>query len=214
MSAKKHTVAQGECMSSIAFDTGFFWKTLWGIPENAALREARDSPFVLRPGDVVHVPELRPREVRIATGARHMFRRKGVPARLRMRLLVHNRPLANLPFVLTFGGQTIEGTTTAHGLVDVSVPPDMPRAKLTVGTGDDARIYNIAPRSLNPAGDVDGVQARLASLGYYDGPTHGELDDATADAIQKFQRDQKIEPTGKPDAATTSALAKLHSSAN
>src|ERR1700759_5194160 len=120
-SAKNHTVAQGECMTSIAFDNGFFWKTLWGLPENAALREARDIPFVLRPGAAVHVPELRSREVSVARGAWHMFRRKGVPARLRMRLLVQNRPLASLPFVLAFDGRTIEGTTTAQGLVDVFV---------------------------------------------------------------------------------------------
>jgi hypothetical protein len=31
----KHTVAEGECLSSIAHRYGFFWKTLWDHPENA-----------------------------------------------------------------------------------------------------------------------------------------------------------------------------------
>lgn len=210
-SAKKHTVAQGECMSSIAFANGFFWQTLWGLPENAALRERRASPFVLRPGDEVHVPAPRPREVRAATNGRHVFRRKGVPARLRMRLLHEGEPLASLPFVLAFAGQTRTGTTTSDGVVDVYVPPDMPEATLTVGEGDDARVYTLAPRALDPVSDTSGVQARLASLGFYGGAITGELDDATRDALVRFQTAHELEPTGTADDATTKALAAAHS---
>lgn len=213
-SAKKTTVKQGECMSSIAFENGFFWKTLWSHPENAALKAARDSPFVLRPGDVVHVPELTLREVSASTGATHTFRRKGVPAKLRMRLLVNDKPLANVPYVLTYGDRKIEGTTSAEGLVEAFVPPDMPRAKLTVGEGDDVRVYNIAPRTLNPSKDVDGIKARLANLGYYSGPIDGGLDAATIAALRRFQRDHDLEATGKPDEATASALSELHTSSS
>ncbi|WP_437533499.1 peptidoglycan-binding domain-containing protein [Sorangium sp. So ce726] len=211
-SAKKHIVKQGECMSSIAFENGFFWNTLWSHPENAALKESRDSPFVLRPGDVVHVPALTLREVSAATGAKHTFRRKGVPAKLRLRLLVMDKPLANLPYVLTYGDRKIEGTTSAQGLVEAFVPPDMPRARLTVGEGDDVHVYNIAPRTLNPSRDVDGIQARLANLGYYSGPSHGELDAATIAALKRFQSDHDLEATGKPDEATASALSERHTS--
>jgi len=213
-SAKNYTVKQGECMSSIAFGNGFFWETLWSHPENAALKESRDSPFVLRPGDVVHIPELRPREESGATGARHTFRRKGVPAKLRMRLLVMDKPLANLPYVLTYGDQTITGTTSAQGLVEAFVPPDMPRAKLTVGEGEDVHVYNIAARTLNPSKDVDGIKARLANLGYYSGPINGDLDAATIAAITRFQSEHDLEATGKPDKATASALSDLHTSSS
>jgi hypothetical protein len=212
--AKKHTVSQGECMSSLAFEHGFFWESLWSLPENAALKAFRDSPFVLKPGDVVHIPEPRQRQVSVATGARHVFRRKGVPAKLRLRLLALDEPLANLPYVLASGGRQITGTTDAQGIIEVYVPPNLPSATLRVGEGKDARVYRIAPRTLNPAREIDGIQARLANLGYYRGAIHGNLDAATVAAIKRFQRAQEIEVTGHADDATASALSDADSSAS
>jgi hypothetical protein len=212
--AKTITVQQGECMSSIAFEHGFFWEYLWSHAENAALKESRESPFVLKPGDQVHIPELRQRKVSAATGARHVFRRKGVPAVLRLRLLEMDEPLANLPWVLACGGQEVSGTTDAQGLIEVFVPPNMPRATLRVGEGEDVRVYAIVPRTLNPAREIDGIQARLANLGYYGGPIHGDLDAATTAALERFQRDHDLEATGQADAATAAALSDVHSSSS
>jgi len=208
--AKNHKVEQGECMSSIALAHGFFWQSLWDHAENAALKQARDSPFVLEPGDVVHIPELGQRKVDAATGMRHTFRRKGVPAVLRLQLLEMNKPLAGLPYVLEYGGKQVTGTTDGHGKIEVSVPPNVPRATLRVGEGDQARVYAIAPRTLDPARDVTGIQARLANLGYYGGRAHGTLDAATIAAIEHFQRDHELEATGQADEATVSALAGRH----
>lgn len=210
MPAEDYTVKQGECVSSIAFEHGFFWQSLWALPENAALKQSRDSPFVLKPGDVVHIPELRQREVSVPTGAVHTFRRKGVPAKLRVRLLVMNEPLANLPYVLEYGGQKVTGTTDDRGQVEVFIPPDTPSATLRVGEGDDERIYDLAPRTLDPKKEVTGIQARLANLGYYDGAVSGDLDAETTAAIERFQRDHDLEPTGQADDATVSALSDFH----
>jgi hypothetical protein len=209
---KTHKVEQGECLSSIAFEHGFFWKSLWDHEANAELSQARESPFVLKPGDVVHIPELSQRSEIRPTDERHKFRRKGVPAKLRVRLLVMDEPLAGVPYVLVHSHQEFTGVTDDDGVVEVYVPPDVPKVLLRVGEGDDMRIYDITPRVLNPAGEIDGVQARLASLGYYAGPIHGELDDATRSAIRHFQRDYDLEPTGEIDEATTSTLDDAHQS--
>lgn len=207
---KRHTVKQGECMSSIAFAHGFFWQTVWSHADNAALKASRESPFVLKPGDVVNIPDLRVRTVDAATDARHVFRRRGVPAKLRLRLLEMDEPLADLPYVLTYGTTRVEGRTSAEGVVEAYVPPDMPAARLTVGEGEAMRVYDIAPRNLNPVEEVDGLQARLTNLGYYGGPIDGELTAATISAIERFQRDHDLEATGKADEATRSALSDLH----
>lgn len=211
-SAKSHTVQEGECMSSISFEEGFFWQTLWNHEGNADLKKTRESPFVLRPGDVVNIPELRQREVSAATGLRHTFRRKGVPAVLRMQLLEMNQPLAGLPYVLAFGGTKIKGTTDAEGKLEAFVPPDMPQATLRVGEGESERVYEIAPRTLDPARDVKGIQARLANLGYYGGGVSGTLDAATTAAIKKFQGDHDLEATGVADDTTALLLSDVHDS--
>lgn len=83
----EHVAAQGDCIDSIAKKYGFFADTLWQAEENRALRELRKDRNVLMPGDVVVIPDLRIRTNSVATDKRHTFRRKGVPARLRMKFL-------------------------------------------------------------------------------------------------------------------------------
>jgi N-acetylmuramoyl-L-alanine amidase len=79
-------VAAGDCISSIAIAHGFDWETVWNHPQNAKLRSQRSDPNVLRPGDSVFVPEREPKHESGSTQKRHIFRMKGVPARLRLRI--------------------------------------------------------------------------------------------------------------------------------
>src|SRR3954470_16417492 len=75
-------VQAGECLESIAFETGFFWQTLWDHSGNAALKKARRYPTALLPGDRVHIPELEAKEESRPAEARHRFKRKGIPSKL------------------------------------------------------------------------------------------------------------------------------------
>jgi hypothetical protein len=83
----KHTVKQGECISSIADKYGLFWDTLWNHPENAELKRQRKDPNVLLAGDEVFIPEKEEKNESCETEQTHRFRLKGVPAKLRLRLM-------------------------------------------------------------------------------------------------------------------------------
>jgi hypothetical protein len=85
----KHTVRQGECIDSIAFEHGFFVDTLWNYVQNRALKQLRKDPNILQPGDIVMIPERTLRKESCITEKKHTFKRKGVPAKLR---LVFYRP--------------------------------------------------------------------------------------------------------------------------
>ncbi len=80
----EHTVRQGECIHSLAERYGFFPDTLWDHAENRDLRDLREDSNILQPGDVVHIPDLTEREESGSTDERHRFRRRGVPAMLRV----------------------------------------------------------------------------------------------------------------------------------
>jgi hypothetical protein len=83
----EHRVRQGECISSIAEKYGLFQETIWNDPANAALKNEREDPNILRSGDLVIIPEMREKDDSCATSQKHRFRKKGVPIKLRLRIM-------------------------------------------------------------------------------------------------------------------------------
>lgn len=219
-----YTVQPGDCMSSIAFENGFFWKTLWNLPENAALKAKRKNPNVLMTGDIVHVPELRLRQESCATEVRHKFKRKGVPEIFKMKLLdANHKPRANLDYLLVIEGKSHRGKTDANGALKVSIPPDAKSGKLTVAAPGSLdkngkpvpgkrknQVKVLQFGYLNPVSELSGIKARLTNLGFYLGAIDENLDDDTKRAIRSFQRRKGLPVTGVADAATKSKLLKIH----
>jgi hypothetical protein len=89
--AKNHKVGVDECISSIAFEHGFYWETLWNHPNNANLKNERKDPNILDPDDVVHIPDLRLKEVTKPNEQDHKFKLKGL-VKLRLRILEEPKP--------------------------------------------------------------------------------------------------------------------------
>lgn len=206
----KHIVRAGESVESIAFAHGLFWQTVWDAPENAGLREQREHPNLLAVGDEVFVPARRRGEVKAATGRRHVFRRRGVPAKLRVQLCEHGEPRAGLAYTVACEGVTVDGETDAQGWVDCWLPPDTRRGELRLALSGEVYAFDIGV--VGPSTSVAGVQARLRNLGYLGGPLSGEFDDATRTALQGFQGDNELDATGELDEATVEALRAAHGS--
>jgi len=82
----EYQVQPGDCLLSIAFEHGHVWETLWDHPSNSEVKQVREKPQLLVPGDLLHIPDLQLREESVATAAKHRFRRKGVPAKFILRL--------------------------------------------------------------------------------------------------------------------------------
>ena len=87
MPEEDYKVQKGDCVSSVAFSKGFFWETLWNHGKNSELKSKRKDPNILKEGDVLHIPELTPKEESCATEKRHKFKLKGVPAKLKLRIM-------------------------------------------------------------------------------------------------------------------------------
>jgi N-acetylmuramoyl-L-alanine amidase len=217
-----YEVESGDCMSSIAFENGFFWKTLWNLPANAALKAKRKNPNVLMTGDIVHIPDLTVKQAPGATEARHKFLLKGVPEILRMKLLdADHKPRANLDYTIVIEGDSRRGKTDGQGGLKEKIPPNAKTGKLifAASPGKDGkpipgkpplRTLTLQLGSLNPISEVSGLKSRLANLGFYKGPIDDNLDGATQQALRAFQMKKGLPVTGAADAATTNLLQKLH----
>ena len=205
-----HTVRKGECISSIAKKYGFFPETVWNDPGNAALREKRKNPDILQVGDIVLIPNGRRKEVSGSTEVTHRFRRKGVPAEFRLRLLRDYEPRANEPYRLEIDGKLHSGETDAQGWIKLRIPPDAKEGRLLLD--NDQEEYQLGLGHLDPVEEMTGLQMRLAHLGYYDGEASGTLDDESAEALRDFQRKSGLEESGEPDDPTKSALIDAYGS--
>jgi len=209
--AGEYVVSEGECISSIAKETGHFWKTLWSEPRNAELREARQDPNVLLPGDRVTIPEVRPKEEPGETEARHRFVRRGEPAGLRMRIRGERGPRANQPFSLEVDGEPYaEGVTDANGVVATPLPPGARRGRLTVGEPPDRIRMRLHFGHLSPLNAPTGVAERLRNLGFLCGRPAEATPEQVRAALQTFQSRHGLPPSGELDAATRRELRREH----
>jgi N-acetylmuramoyl-L-alanine amidase len=211
--ASNHQVKQGDCISSIAFENGFFPDTIWNHPNNAQLKEKRKDPNVLMPGDMVFVPDKRIKEVSEPTNQVHKFRYKSTPAKLRIQFSDNDKPRANVPYKLTLDGKIVSNPgdrTNSNGLVVCSVSPDAREGILELGEGDNKIEYKLALGYLNPVKEISGVKQRLRNLGFYGGKIDSTMDEELKNSIQAFQSVNNLTATGELNQETMNKLRNLH----
>jgi len=228
-----YAVSQGECLDSIAVQNGLTWQQIWTHPENADLKELRENPFELLPGDKVFIPEKAIKQESGGTEVRHRFRRRGVPSKFYLQVCLADEPVADTPFVAEVDGETIEGMTDTNGWVEFPIQPDAIGGELRVGdeatvapapeeededglgseTGEQEQIIVIPLEfgCLDPITEITGVQQRLANVGFLVGQ-EGVFDEDTVAAIAEFQLMMELEPTGELDDTTRDKLKDYYGS--
>lgn len=209
---KKHEVQQGEHLSRIAEQHGFGdYGPIWEHPENAGLRELRNDPHVLAPGDVVVIPDPEPASKFLQTGSRWTFRLGARPVHLRLRLVgMFNEPLANIECTLEVEGKSSKLKTDDDGNLDMEVPAKAEKAKLTHGdTAWEVRIGHLDPVEMKT-----GLRARLNNLGYWVGAADENPvdEEVMKQSIEFFQNDFGLAVTGEADAGTVQKLREAHGS--
>jgi hypothetical protein len=203
-------VQQGECLSSIGARYGFAPDTLWNLSENAALKQRRQDPNVLESGDVVFVPELRPKSESVGTEQKHRFRKKSGSAVLRLQLLDRDdRPRANLPYTLAVEGRLITGRTDGQGMVEQRVDSHAGTASLII-EGEDPLPLRLG--GLDPVDTVTGVQQRLQNLGFACGRADGTWDERCAAALRAFREQYGLPEADEVDQAARDKLRDVHGS--
>jgi hypothetical protein len=212
----QRVVEPGECLASIAEQEGFFWETLWAHADNAELAAGRESPYLLLPGDRVAVPAKRVKQVACATDRRHVFRRRGVPERLRICLEDQHGPRADVAYKLEIAGLELSGTTDADGYLEHWIPANARRGRLIIDAAEDQlfapepEIYELELGRLGPATSRAGARARLVNLELLESDDNSDAGFRTA--LIGLQRALGLPDTGELDSETIAALVDAHGS--
>lgn len=208
----KHIVVDGDCLASLAAQYGFAdGAIIRDHPDNAALKKLRPDWNLLHPGDVVSIPDRKPKDLTLATNKRHKIVVKRPKRLLRLKFLDGAGEPMSGPYKLVAGALVFEGTLDGDGALEQELPVDVVSAELELdGVKRVVQIGHLNPLRDADDGGLTGAQARLSNLGYAPGAVDGDLGPKTRTAILAFQEALGLEPTGELDAPTLDALEKEH----
>ena len=209
-----HVIEQGEHLSQIAKQYGFRdYNTIWDHPSNAELKQKRQNPNVLFPGDSVFIPDKEEKTVERPTGQQHRFQLKGKPLMLRVVIRdFDHEPLTNTKCTIQIGGQEKELTTDDQGMISLPIPKNAEDGLLAY---EDPLVpfplhIPIKIGHLDPVEEITGQKARLNNLGY-----SAELLDSKEDedkftiAVQEFQCDHDLTVDGVCGPETQAKLKEI-----
>jgi len=231
-----YSVVEGDYLSKIAADKGFTdYHTIWDHPNNATLKQTRQNPCILVPGDQVFIPDKVPHQESRSSDQHHTFvvRRPSLKLRLVLEDL-YELPIAGATCTLVVQGQSYSLTSDGNGMIEQEIPP-------TAQHGFFAITANLTPFHkiqiplkigyLEPVDQVAGQMARLNNLGYFAGDLDeiqrgggGEgvstddasgsgqpaTDDQFVSAVEEFQCDHGLHVDGICGPITQAKLKQVH----
>jgi Putative peptidoglycan binding domain/LysM domain len=210
-----YIVKQGDHVSSIAQENGLVdYHTIWDHPQNAELKQQRQNPNVLYPGDRLFVPDLEEGNEPCSTDQRHIFKARKTTLRLRLVLEdLYEKPIGGVPCDLVLPGGTRHLTTDGSGKLDEVIPADTHGATLLIKSPEtpfqDVQIP-IQVGGLDPVDKVTGQAGRLANLGYYFNALNPVDQDEFESAVEEFQCDNGLTVDGKCGPNTQNKLKQVH----
>jgi N-acetylmuramoyl-L-alanine amidase len=206
--ATDHVVKQGEHIAHIAEKYGFRdFARIWDHPKNAQLKAERDNPFVLFPGDQVHIPDKELKVESGATGRRHTFRTPLQRLHLKVLMKDHeDTAIASTPLKLDVEGSVKSLTTDPEGKAEREILKTSENGTLTI---TDFEIP-LKIGHLDPVDKLSGQKARLNNLGYDAGDVAGPEDMKFKSAVEEFQCDNDLPVDGVCDPGTQGLLKDKH----
>jgi len=203
----KHKIKQGEDISSLAANHGLFPETIWEEPSNAELKEKRSDMNVLYPGDIVFIPDKEPKEEFAETEQRHRFRKKGVPSKLRFRLMDGNQSRAHIAYTIIVDDVSTSGVTDSEGKLELSVTATAKRAVIFV---ENEKPVDISLGELDPIDTITGAKARLFNLGYNVGKIDDKIRPNFKYALRLFQKKYNLKETEELNKETQEKLNEIY----
>lgn len=214
---ERYIVRQGDHLRRLAHARSVSPESIWEHPDNAELREQRESMEALLPGDILHMPAAPATGAVVLPNQANRYRAHVPTVEIPLTLRDgRGEPLANASFRIDGAGTD---QTDGDGRVTLRVGAHVRDVRLIF----DAPIAGLADPTmrlrvghLDPIEAPTGIDGRLENLGYFvsrgiDGDEH-ERAFRRATALRDFQRAAGLEATGEIDDATRDALREAHGS--
>lgn len=214
---KPYVIKKGDYLTKLAFEKGFDKDTVWSDPKNKDLRDKRSDPDTLRPGDVIFVPDKNPKSSTLTREQSHSLSATIPKIPLRVTLSVGAQPLKDTSVVIKGMGEDQELRTDGSGVLSLEPPLDVRTVKVEIP--DKRRSIKLELAGMDPGEEPSGARMRLQNLGYLGktfepgaSPYVKHDKDALGAALQRFQGEQGLEPTGKLDDETMKTLKDVYGS--
>lgn len=211
-----YTVQQGDYVSKIAAERGLSdFKKIWDHAQNQQLKQSRQSPNILAPGDILFIPDKEIRTEARSTDSLHPFVLSGNPLKVRIILKdMADKPVAGKTCELKVAGSPDVQplNTDSQGMVEREIQPNAGTGKLKLK--DEGRPIDldtdILIGHLDPIDKITGWKGRLNNLGYDAGEVNAEETLQLKSAIEEFQCDNKLTVDAICGPITQAKLKQVH----
>ena len=215
---RPYLIWQGDYLTKLAHTMGFDGMSMWNHPRNKPLREKRQQPDMLHPGDILWIPDhpdFKQLNVHMGASNRYVARIPKKPVELRLQ--VGGEPLPKEPYViLGLGPDPLEGATDENGFLKTQVQVHVREIEVILPRKNVTLRLRIG--DMDPVDTISGLRKRLLHLGFYQ-PTQVGIENADAEdgealiaALKAFQASKNLPATGKLDEDTRKALESAHGS--
>jgi hypothetical protein len=162
----------------LAYKFGFEADTIWNDEKNSALRQLRQNPNILLPGDVLYIPEQaykEPAAKDLATGQTNSFTADAPTVTLTCKFVgAETTTFASRAYTVKDLDQLTGLTTDGDGVATFKVPVTLPTATIVFTDTGDSFALNVG--AMDPINTLPGTFKRLQNLGYIDRDATPDLD--------------------------------------
>jgi Putative peptidoglycan binding domain len=214
---KPYIIRQGDYLLKVSHLLGFDPDKVWNDPKNADLKASRKDPTMLKPGDILFVPDEPKKRLSLNAKQANVYVARVPSVKVSVVVAADGAPLKNEKYVVEgLGDDETELTTDGNGAVSFEAP--VHAREVVVRFVNRKTHLQVAIGDLDPPDTPSGARMRLTSLGYYSAKLTGadqyvsHDEGALAGAVRSFQAANGIDPTGDIDSATKDALVLAHGS--
>lgn len=223
---RPYVIRKGDYLTKLGHEMGFDPSFVWAHPKNKELVAKRKNQEVLKPGDILWIPDEARRKMPVEMETQNSYVARVPKMPLVLTLKLGGKILKKEPYIIRGLGRLPDGTGAkkeeVSGETDdkgvLRLAPSVHVREIEVVLPKRKKELRLFVAGLAPDNELTGVRMRLKNLGYLGAKHQGAeryeaLDPAQLEAaVRAFQTDAGLEVNGVVDEKLTKKLVEVHGS--